>query len=91
MEISNIKIRHITGDRHLKAVVSVVFDGAFAVHDMKIISGQDRLFLAMPSKKLADGSFRDVAHPIHPEMREALEERVIEQYSQEVTAAAVEA
>ncbi len=80
MEISSIKIRRIEGDRHLKAVVSVVFDAAFAVHDMKIIAGQDRLFLAMPSKKLADGSFRDIAHPIHVEMREELERRVLEEY-----------
>ena len=90
MEISSIKIRHIEGDRHLKAVVSVVFDAAFAVHDMKIISGQDRLFLAMPSKKLSDGSFRDVAHPIHPDLREELEARVIGQYCREVTEAAAE-
>ena len=83
MEISNIKIRRIDGDRHLKAIVSVVFDSAFAVHDMKIIAGQDRLFLAMPSKKLADGSFRDIAHPIHADMREALEQRVLEEYARE--------
>jgi stage V sporulation protein G len=83
MEISSIKIRRIEGDRHLKAVVSVVFDAAFAVHDMKIIAGQDRLFLAMPSKKLADGSFRDIAHPIHVEMREELERRVLEEYARE--------
>lgn len=83
MEISSIKIRRIEGDRHLKAVVSVVFDAAFAVHDMKIIAGQDRLFLAMPSKKLADGSFRDIAHPIHVEMREELERRVLEEYDRD--------
>ena len=83
MEISSIKIRRIEGDRHLKAVVSVVFDAAFAVHDMKIIAGQDRLVLAMPSKKLADGSFRDIAHPIHVEMREELERRVLEEYARE--------
>ena len=83
MEISSIKIRRIEGDRHLKAVVSVVFDAAFAVHDMKIIAGQDRLFLAMPSKKLADGSFRDIAHPIHVEMREELERRVLGEYARE--------
>ena len=83
MEISSIKIRRIEGDRHLKAVVSVVFDAAFAVHDMKIIAGPDRLFLAMPSKKLADGSFRDIAHPIHVEMREELERRVLEEYARE--------
>ena len=83
MEISSIKIRRIEGDRHLKAVVSVVFDAAFAVHDMKIIAGQDRLFLAMPSKKLADGSFRDIAHPIHVEMREELERRVLEEYARD--------
>lgn len=83
MEISSIKIRRIEGDRHLKAIVSVVFDAAFAVHDMKIIEGQDRLFLAMPSKKLADGSFRDIAHPIHIEMREELERRILDEYARD--------
>ena len=80
MEIGSIKIRRVEGDRHLKAVVSLVIDGAFAVHDMKIIEGQDRLFLAMPSKKMTDGSFRDIAHPIDPQTRELIERSVLEQY-----------
>ena len=81
MEIGSIKIRRIDGDRHLKAVVSMVIDDAFAVHDMKIIAGQDRLFLAMPSKKLPDGSFRDVVHPIDPNTREMLERLVLKEYA----------
>ena len=81
MEIGSIKIRRIDGDRHLKAIVSMVIDGAFAVHDMKIIAGQDRLFLAMPSKRLADGGFRDIVHPIDPNTRGMLERLVLDEYS----------
>ena len=81
LEIGSIKIRRIDGDRHLKAMVSMVLDGAFAVHDMKIIAGQDRLFLAMPSKRLADGGFRDIVHPIDPNTRGMLERLVLDEYS----------
>lgn len=80
MEITDIKFRHLNDDGRLKALVSVTFDQSFAVHDIKIIDGQDRLFLAMPSRKLPDGRYRDIVHPIGSEMRERLESAVLSEY-----------
>ncbi|RKJ80330.1 septation regulator SpoVG [Butyricicoccus sp. 1XD8-22] len=80
MEITDIKFRHLQEVGRLKALVSVTFDNVFAVHDIKIIDGQDRLFLAMPSRRMPDGKYRDIVHPIGPELREELEKRVITAY-----------
>ncbi|MDE7035714.1 MAG: septation regulator SpoVG, partial [Eubacteriales bacterium] len=76
MEITDIKFRHLQEVGRLKALVSVTFDNVFAVHDIKIIDGQDRLFLAMPSRRMPDGKYRDIVHPIGPELREELEKKV---------------
>ena len=80
MKITDIKLRTIEEDAKLKAIVSVTFDDALAVHDIKIIEGQDKYFLAMPSKKLPDGSYRDIVHPINVKTREEIETAVIERY-----------
>ena len=80
MEITDIKFRHLQEVGRLKALVSVTFDNVFAVHDIKIIDGQDRLFLAMPSRRMPDGKYRDIVHPIGPELREELEKKVITAY-----------
>ena len=80
MEITDIKFRHLQEVGRLKALVSVTFDNVFAVHDIKIIDGQDRLFLAMPSRRMPDGKYRDIVHPIGPGLRAALEEKVITAY-----------
>lgn len=64
----------------MKAVASVTFDDLFVVHDIKIIEGQSGLFIAMPSRKTPSGEFRDIAHPIKPEMRDILQKRILEQY-----------
>ncbi len=64
----------------MKAVVSVTFDNAIVVHDIKIIEGQDKLFIAMPSRKTADGEFKDIAHPINAQMREYLENAILAKY-----------
>ena len=66
----------------MRAVVSVTFDDAFVVHDIKIIEGQDKLFTAMPSKKTPDNEFKDIAHPINKEMREQLEALILGKYIQ---------
>ena len=84
MEITDIKIKHTNDGGRIRAAVSVVFDSAFAVHDIKVIEGQDKLFLAMPSKKLADGTYRDIVHPINREMRELLEDSILEVYHNEL-------
>jgi len=80
MEITDIRIRQMTQDAKMKAVVSVTFDNCFVVHDIKIIDGQDKLFIAMPSRKTPDNEFKDIAHPINVEMRELLSERILEKY-----------
>ena len=80
MEITDIRIRQMTQDAKMKAVVSVTFDNCFVVHDIKIIDGHDKLFIAMPSRKTPDNEFKDIAHPINIEMRELLSERILEKY-----------
>lgn len=80
MEITDIKVRKISSEGRMKAVISVTFDNAFVVHDIKVIDGQEKLFVAMPSRKTPEGEFRDIAHPINSEMRNQLEQKILEQY-----------
>ncbi len=80
MQISDIRIRKINLDSKMKAVVSVTFDNALVIHDIKVIEGADKLFIAMPSRKTPEGEFKDIAHPIHAEMRDALEKSILEKY-----------
>ena len=80
MEITDIRVRKISVDSKMKAVVSVTFDNCFVVHDIKVIEGQDKLFVAMPSRKTPEGEFKDIAHPINMEMREHLEHSILEKY-----------
>ena len=70
----------MTQDAKMKAVVSVTFDNCFVVHDIKIIDGQDKLFIAMPSRKTPEGEYKDIAHPINMDMRELMQERILEKY-----------
>ncbi len=80
MEITDIRVRQMTNDAKMRAVVSVTFDNCFVVHDIKIIEGTDKLFIAMPSRKTPDNEFKDIAHPINPEMREKLSASILEKY-----------
>lgn len=80
MNITYIRIRKIYEDARLKALVSVTIDGDLAVHDIKVIEGPERLFVAMPSRKDENGTFRDIAHPITPEARHTLEEAILDRY-----------
>ena len=89
MEITDVRIRKIFSGGPMKAIVSVTFDGEFAVHDIKIISAADRCFIVMPSKKGADGSNRDICHPIVSSFREELETQVLNAYQRAVEAGAV--
>lgn len=82
MNITQIKINKTPEGGRMKAVVSVTFDNAFVVHDIKIIDGPERFFLAMPSRKMPDGIFRDIVHPINAEVRASLENSILEQYYQ---------
>ncbi len=80
MEITEVRVSPIEGDEKLKGFATVIFDNEFVVRDLKIISGQKGLFVAMPSRKMKDGSFKDVAHPLNNEMRRKLEEAVLSEY-----------
>ena len=90
MLITEVRVKLSVGDKKMKAVVSVTFDNAFVVRDIKVIEGQDKLFVAMPSRKLPDGEFKDIAHPINSEMRNQIETAVLEQYQRELENAASE-
>ena len=80
MQITDIRVRRINADGRMKAVVSVTFDDAFVIHDIKVIEGQDKLFIAMPSRKTPENEYKDIAHPINMEMRELLQQRIIDKY-----------
>ncbi len=82
MTITDIKVRKINAEGRMKAVVSVTFDDAFVVHDIKVIEGQEKLFIAMPSRKTPDGEFKDIAHPINAEMRELLQDMILSKYEE---------
>ena len=80
MQITNVKIRRLYQDQRLKALVSVTVDEALAIHDIKVIEGPERLFVAMPSRRDEGGAFRDIAHPITAQAREQLEGCVLRAY-----------
>lgn len=80
MNVSQVKIRRLYDEGRMKALVSVTIDEDFAVHDIKVIEGPQRVFVAMPSRKEDGGSFRDVVHPITREARERLEKIILDHY-----------
>ncbi len=80
MEITDVRIRKISTDGKMKAIVSVTFDNEFVVHDIKVIEGQNGLFIAMPSRKTPDGEFKDIAHPINTTTREKIQTSILNAY-----------
>lgn len=87
MNITDIKIRKIFTEGKVRAVVSIILDGDFAVHDLKVIEGVERLFVAMPNRRSEDGRFQDIVHPISTDARTQLEAVVLEKYKEAVEAA----
>lgn len=83
MEVTEVKIFPVQEDR-LKAYVTITFDNCFVVRDLKVISGNNGLFVAMPSKKRKDGTYRDTAHPLNNQTRQMIESKVLEEYNKEV-------
>lgn len=83
MKITEVRIRHIENEGKLRAVASVTFDDCFVVHDIKVIDGANGRFVAMPSRKMAENDFRDIAHPIVQEMRDRLRDAVLDAYERE--------
>ena len=86
MQITDIKIRKFFDEGPMKAVVSVTFDEALAVHDIKVIYARDRYFIVMPSRKNPDGTYRDIVHPINAAFRAELENAVIDAYNVQLIA-----
>ena len=83
MKITDIKVRRVEDPGKMRAIVSVTFDDMFVVHDMKIIEGQNGLFVAMPSRKTPAGEYKDVAHPINMQAREYLQNEILSKYLME--------
>ncbi|MCP1102563.1 stage V sporulation protein G [Aequitasia blattaphilus] len=82
MQITDVRIRRITKEGKLKAVVSITMDEEFVVHDIKVIEGEKGLFIAMPSKKTSDGEYRDVAHPINSGTRERIQQIILDKFAE---------
>lgn len=80
MQITDGRVRKVTKEGKMKAVVSITLDNEFVVHDIKVIEGEKGLFIAMPSRKAADGEYRDIAHPINSETRERIQSIILEKY-----------
>lgn len=80
MKITDVRIRKINDEGKMKAVVSVTFDDEFVVHDIKVIEGQNGLFIAMPSRKMGEGDFRDIAHPLTSETRNRIKDAIFDEY-----------
>ena len=85
MQVTDVRVRKLTKEGKMRAVVSVTFDNEFVVHDIKIIEGEKGLFIAMPSKKATDGEYRDIAHPINSETRDKLQQIILEKYEESMT------
>lgn len=81
MKITDVRVRKIAKEGKMKAIVSITIDDEFVVHDIKVIEGDKGLFIAMPSKKAADGEYRDVAHPISQSTRENIQRIILESYT----------
>ncbi len=81
MKITDVRVRRICDEDKMKAIVSITMDGEFAVHDIKLIDGANGLFIAMPSKKLGKGEFRDIAHPLSSTTREKIKTAVFAEYN----------
>lgn len=82
MNITDVRVRRLEKEGIMKAVVSITIDNEFVVHDIKVLEGDKGLFIGMPSKRTADGEFRDTAHPINSETRMALQKLILAKYEE---------
>lgn len=80
MQITDVRVRKVSKEGKMKAVVSITMDNEFVVHDIKVIEGEKGLFIAMPSRKAGDGEYRDIAHPINSETRDKIQRIILESY-----------
>ena len=86
MQITDVRIRKVEKEGKMKAVVSITIDEEFVVHDIRVIDGEKGLFIAMPSRKAADGEYRDIAHPINSDTRNKIQQIILEKYESEIAA-----
>ena len=91
MQITDIRIRKINLESKMKAVVSVTFDNALVIHDIKVIEGEKGLFIAMPSRKATDGEYRDIAHPINSATRDRIQTIILDKFQEVMDAEPEEA
>ena len=82
MKITDVRVRKMTREGKMRAIVSITIDDEFVIHDIKVIEGDKGLFIAMPSKKATDGEYRDIAHPINSSTRERIKSSILERYNQ---------
>ncbi|MCM3639446.1 septation regulator SpoVG [Sporosarcina luteola] len=80
MEVTDVRLRKVETEGRMRAIASITLDGEFVVHDIRVIEGNDGLFVAMPSKRTPDGEFRDVAHPINTSARMKVQDAVLTAY-----------
>ncbi len=90
MKVTDVRIRRLTQEGKMRAIVSITFNETFVVHDVRVIEGNNGLFVAMPSKRTPNGEFRDIAHPIKAETRQEIQQSVLEVYNRELESTAVE-
>lgn len=82
MQITDVRVRKVTSQGKMKAKIDITIDDAFVIHDVKVIETDKGTFIAMPSKKLPNGDYKDVAHPINTETREMLQKAVLDKYNE---------
>ena len=82
MNITDVRVRKVAKEGKMKAVVSITIDDEFVVHDIKVIDGEKGLFIAMPSRKAADGEYRDIAHPINSDTRERIQKIILKKFEE---------
>lgn len=80
MEITDVRVRKVSKEGKMKAIVSITIDNEFVVHDIKVIEGEKGIFIAMPSRKAADGEYRDIAHPINSDTRDMIQQMILQKY-----------
>ncbi len=84
LHVTDVRVRKVLQEGKMKAIVSVTLDDAFVIHDVKVVEGQNGLFVAMPSRKTPDGEFRDIAHPITSSAREIIQSAVLQAYQEAI-------
>ena len=80
MQVTDVRVRRVEKEGKMKAIVSITMDNEFVVHDIKVIEGEKGLFIAMPSRRAADGEYRDIAHPINSDTREMIQNIILDKY-----------